>query len=139
MKVNSIIFFDGICIFCSDFAAFVVKRDNKKFRFCTLQSEVAEQLSIRYNFVEKRKNLDSLILLKDEKIFLKTEAVIEILYQLGGVWRIAVLLRLLPLKLRDFGYDFFAKNRYRWFGKKSSCEINVLEIRERIVADGKQN
>ena len=132
MKNNGIIFFDGVCIFCSSFIRFVIKRDAKKFRLCFLQSEIAGRLGKKFGFEINQQNPESLILLKDGRVFEKSSAAIEILRELGGFWKITALLLLIPKASRDFFYDFFGRNRYKWFGKKQSCESDVREIKERL-------
>lgn len=131
--MEKIILFDGICIFCDSFIKFIVQRDNKKnFQLSFLQSTSAEKLSRKYNFNIEQKNLSSVIFIKDGKVFKKSSAVIEIINELGGAWRLVKLLLIIPQKLRDFFYDFFGRNRYRWFGKKELCEFNE-KIRDRII------
>ncbi|HMW71656.1 MAG TPA: DCC1-like thiol-disulfide oxidoreductase family protein, partial [Cellvibrionaceae bacterium] len=36
-------------------------------------------------------------------------------------WRLLVVLRLVPRRIRDWGYDLIARNRYRWFGQRNHC------------------
>ena len=134
MKSEKIILFDGICIFCDSSIRFAIKRDKKKiFKLCSLQSESALRIAKEYNFSAERENLNSVIFLKDGKVFRKSDAVIEILKELGGLWNLASILLIIPKKLRDFFYDWFGENRYRWFGKKTSCEIFSKEIKERLI------
>lgn len=132
--MSKIILFDGECNFCDSFVNFVVKRDSKnEFRLCALQSQCAKNLSAKYNFEIEQQNLSSVILLNDEKIYKKSTAAIKILSQLGGLWHLMPALFIIPKFLRDFFYDYFAKNRYRWFGKKEICEINSAEINQRLL------
>ena len=133
MSENPVIFFDGICVFCNSFLQFIIRRDGKKFKFCALQSQASEDLSVKYNFVDQRKNLSSLILLKNGKIFEKSSAVIEIFLELGGVWNLLYLFKIIPKKIGDFCYDAFAKRRYQWFGRAASCDIAPREIKERMI------
>lgn len=131
---EKIIFFDGICIFCDSFINFVVKRDKKKiFKLCYLQSNKASQLASKYDFSTEHKNLSSIIFLKNGKVFRKSSAIIEILKEFKGLWKLASLLLIIPKKFRDFFYDYFGKNRYRWFGKKNSCKNFSEEIRKRFL------
>lgn len=65
---------------------------------------------------------DAVRLVKDGKQYSKTDAIIEAGRSVGGIWRLLVILRIFPRRLRDFFYDIVAKNRYRWFGKsKKRC------------------
>ena len=127
---NNIIFFDGICVFCDSFINFIVKRDKKKlFKLCHLQSDLAQSFAKKNNFVIDK---NSLILFQNGKFFNKSSAVVVILRDLGGPWIALSLLLFIPKIIRDFFYDYFGKNRYRWFGKKESC---TLDLKDRFVRD----
>ena len=52
-----------------------------------------------------------------------------IITALGGIWRLAGLLRLVPRFIRDAVYDWIARNRYGWFGKRDSCRLPSPEER----------
>jgi predicted DCC family thiol-disulfide oxidoreductase YuxK len=39
-----------------------------------------------------------------------------------------------PRPLRDTAYDFIARYRYRWFGKKDTCMVPTPELRARFLA-----
>ena len=64
---------------------------------------------------------------------MKSEAVLRVVECLGGGWRLARPLRLVPQALRDTVYDFVAKNRYRWFGKRETCRLPSDAERERFL------
>ena len=133
LRNSRIIFFDGACIFCNSFIRFVVRRDKKKqLKLCPFQSQTAIRFAREYNFSDELQKLDSVIFLKDEKVFKKSAAAIEILGSLGGLWCVASLILLIPAKLRNYFYDYFGQNRYRWFGKKDFCQFDE-EISKRIL------
>lgn len=67
---------------------------------------------------------DSVALISMGQVYTKTDAIIELGKQTGGIWRICTILKLVPRDVRNFFYDFVAKNRYRWFGKSNKCAIN---------------
>ncbi len=131
MKAKPVIFYDGICIFCDAFIRFVINRDKGRFNLCFLQSESVR----KFNLEIDQRNLTTLILLENQRVFKKSTAVIKIMCSLGGFWKIAILLMLIPCFIRDFFYDIFGKNRYRIFGKKMICEANSDEIKKRLIQD----
>ena len=134
MKRQQIIFFDGICIFCDSFVKFIVKKDKKNlFRLCHLQSDLAKNFAKEFGFALEAKNLNSLILLKKNKVFKKSTAAIEIVSSLGFPYFMIKIFLLIPAKLRDIFYDYFARNRYKWFGKKEICEFDTGEMKARIL------
>jgi predicted DCC family thiol-disulfide oxidoreductase YuxK len=116
-----VILFDGVCNLCNGTVDFLMKRDRKKqFRFASLQSETGEFLRLQYQIPA---DSDSVILIKSETVYFKSEAAIEIAKMLPFPWKIAGFLRIIPHKFRDKIYDIIAKNRYRWFGKREMCRI----------------
>ena len=132
MQQRPIVLFDGYCNLCSWWVHFILKHDKqKRFRFCALQSTAAEKLFSRFNYSEKNK---SVVLLVDNKIFLKSTAVLTICKQLKGFWPLIYVFIIVPSFIRDGVYDFIAKHRYKWYGKQSNCYIPSIEERERFIS-----
>jgi predicted DCC family thiol-disulfide oxidoreductase YuxK len=124
-----IIFFDGDCLICNRLVQLLLRIDRrKKFLFSSLQSEFA-----RTTLTNIPKNTDSIVFLSPTGIYLKSEAVLKICKQLGFPYMACYLLKILPLRWRDALYDYFAKNRYRWFGKNEFCTIPSKSERERFI------
>jgi predicted DCC family thiol-disulfide oxidoreductase YuxK len=116
-----VILFDGVCNLCNGTVDFLMKRDRKKqFRFASLQSETGDFLRLQYRIPA---DSDSVILIKSETVYFKSDAALEIADMLPYPLKIAGLLRIIPQKFRDKLYDWIAKNRYRWFGKRETCRI----------------
>ena len=63
--------------------------------------------------------MDSVIVRKNEKVFSKSYAAFVVLRELRSPLR--YLFYLVPTFFADFIYDFIAKRRYSWFGKKEEC------------------
>jgi predicted DCC family thiol-disulfide oxidoreductase YuxK len=40
---------------------------------------------------------------------------------------------IVPPFIRNFVYDFIARNRYRWFGKKESCMMPRPEWKQKFL------
>jgi predicted DCC family thiol-disulfide oxidoreductase YuxK len=120
-----IILFDGYCNLCSGFVRWLIRRDKSaRFRFLPLQSDEARQLLKLSEGENASKNdPDSVILYHDGTIRERSEAVLEIFKILGGIWRLMAPFKYLPLAWRDNLYNFVARNRYRWFGRRSQCMI----------------
>lgn len=120
LKDKRIIFFDGVCSLCNGFISFVVARNNgRKLLIATLQSETAKKI-LPKNLTE---DLGTVAFYKNGVIFTRSTAVIEVFRTLGGFLKVAVLAYILPRFLRDLLYDFIAKRRYKFFGKKSTCRL----------------
>jgi predicted DCC family thiol-disulfide oxidoreductase YuxK len=89
-------------------------------RYASLQGATAQQM-IR----ELGPSVpDSIILWQEGHHLVRSAAVAAILKSLGGPWHaIGYVLGVIPNAVADRGYDFIARNRYRWFGKKDSCRL----------------
>jgi predicted DCC family thiol-disulfide oxidoreductase YuxK len=126
-----VIFFDGVCGLCNAWIDFVIARDSQgRFRFSPLQGTTARD----WLQMTPETSLDSVTLVDAAGIHRKSEAVWRILVQLGGAWRpLGWLLRLVPYPLRNWGYDFVARRRYRWFGKKETCRLPTPAERARFL------
>lgn len=70
---------------------------------------------------------------KGDKWFVKSMAVLEILNDLDGVWKLFRIFKLLPVSLLERIYDFIARNRYGWFGKKNECVVPTPDISSRFL------
>jgi predicted DCC family thiol-disulfide oxidoreductase YuxK len=117
---QNIVFFDGVCNLCSNLVQWLIKHDKKGDLFyAPLQGETAKEILMD----EKWQKMDSIVFYADGEFYSKSSAVIKIFSQIGFPYSISFLLFIFPRFVRDFVYDWVAKNRYRWFGKKSECWI----------------
>ena len=116
MKSKIVIYYDGICFVCSSAINALIKMDkNNILYFCPLQSNYAKS-SINKKFL---KEMDSVIVSKNEKVFSKSYAAFVVLRELRSPLR--YLFYLVPTFFADFIYNLIAKRRYSWFGKKEEC------------------
>jgi predicted DCC family thiol-disulfide oxidoreductase YuxK len=128
--MGAIILFDGVCNFCNGSVNFIIERDKKNyFKFAPLQSESGQEYVKRFELGE----LDSVILVEDDKAYAHSTAALKIAKRLGGILSLAYALIIIPRPVRDFFYKLFAKNRYRLFGKKDACMIPTPEIRAKFL------
>jgi len=131
-----VMLYDGVCGFCSQSVQMIIKLDKKGvIKFAPLQGEFGQSAKMRHSEIE---NIDSVIILEktvdgQERIFIRSEAVLQILKHLGGAWRLLEIGRIIPRFIRDFFYDLFARNRYKVFGKYESCMLPSPEIRARFI------
>ncbi len=133
MKNKQIILFDGVCNLCNSSVNFVIDRDKKDvFRFAALQSE--EGRHVLLNLTVTKDYLDSIVLVKNDKLFFKSSAALLIAKELPGLWPLLTVFFIIPRFLRDIIYDFIARNRYRWFGKKVECRIPTPELKSKFLS-----
>jgi predicted DCC family thiol-disulfide oxidoreductase YuxK len=127
-----IVLFDGVCNLCNSSVLFIVKRDSQsKLKFASLQSDYGAEQMKRFNLPPS--SLNSVLLIKSGQLFQKSNAALEIARMLDGMWPGMYAFKIVPLFIRDFIYDWIAKNRYRWFGKKEECMIPTPEMKARFV------
>lgn len=125
-----IIFFDGVCNLCNGAINFIIDRDKTAyFRFAPLQSKEAAKCIP----TSVRENTDSIILLDSGKIYSKSTAALKVAKDLDGLWKTFYVLIIFPKFIRDFVYDFIARNRYNWFGKRETCRLPTEDIKNRFL------
>lgn len=132
-KDKIIILFDGVCNFCDSSVQFIIKQDRKDvFRFAAIQSAIGQEI-IRDLGIDSSK-IDSIILYEPGKgHYFKSGAAMKIAGKLGRMFALTSVFSVLPTSLTDFVYDFIAKNRYKWFGKKAECMIPGPEVRAKFL------
>ncbi len=127
-----VLLFDGLCNLCNGAVNFVLKRDKQaKYKFASLQSEVGINLCKQQNIDTTKVN--SIILIKDDKVFIKSDVVLEILKDMPKGWRLLRIGVILPKFVRDCLYEVIAKYRYQIFGKKDECPIPTEDIQDRFL------
>ena len=133
---NLLVLYDGVCGLCDRTVQFLLGADRGGvLRYAPLQGETAADVRRRH---EALAGVDSIIFVKDagtdkERLFVKSEAVFRILAELSLRWRIVSWLRAIPRPVRDTGYDWVARNRYRWFGKFDACKMPGPDVRSRFL------
>jgi predicted DCC family thiol-disulfide oxidoreductase YuxK len=130
---KKIILFDGVCNLCNSAVQFVIKYDKKDtFRFVALQSELGQEI-LAYIGIDA-KNIDSIVLYEPGvAYYYKSSAAIQIAKNLGGFWHLGTIFRIIPIGIRNQLYDYIAKNRYKWYGKKESCMVPTPELKIKFL------
>ncbi|MGC2170841.1 MAG: DCC1-like thiol-disulfide oxidoreductase family protein [Candidatus Sulfotelmatobacter sp.] len=138
---HPILLYDGVCGLCNRFVQFILRRDHDaNFRFAWLQSALAARILAHHGV--NPGDLDTLYVVVDHELYpdpskdesdldsaqpnqyllSRSDAVLFVLKQLGGLWRpFAFLLQLLPKSLRNLAYNTVARRRYRLFGRSEVC------------------
>ncbi len=130
---KKIILFDGVCNLCNSAVQYVIKRDKKDiFRFAALQSEIGQKLLQERGI--STSEIDSIILITPGiSYYTKSDAALKIMNVFGGTWKLLTVFTWAPKGLRNIVYDYVAKNRYRWYGKKDACMIPTLELKAKFL------
>ena len=129
--MDRIVLFDGVCNFCNGAVNWIIAHDPEgRFKFAPLQSEYGEQVKAKFRIGD---DVDSIILIEDGRAFLHSSAALRVARGLGGIWSLGYVGIIIPRPVRDWFYRWFARNRYRWFGKQDKCMMPTPEVRSRFV------
>ncbi|MCO5237273.1 MAG: thiol-disulfide oxidoreductase DCC family protein [Chitinophagaceae bacterium] len=128
-----IVLFDGVCNLCNDAVRFIIRHDAKdRFRFASLQSDTARQLL--ENHPSPVQKTDSIVLIENGKVYIKSGAVLRISRRLNGLWKLLVIGYIIPRFIRNAMYDLIARSRYKWFEKREECMMPGAELRHKFLA-----
>ena len=132
-KNKKIILFDGVCNLCDSMVNYIIKKDKKDvFRFVAQQSDLGQEI-LKHIGVNPA-DIDSIILYEPGIAYhYKSSAAIEIAKHLGGVFNLGIVFKIIPSSLRNPIYDYIARNRYKWYGKKDNCMIPTPELKAKFL------
>ncbi len=129
-----IVFFDGVCNLCNASVLFFLNRDQKEnLRFASLQSSIAEKILGKK--IELKDSPSSVLFLEKGILYQKSTAIVKICAYLTFPWNLLPLFRWVPNPIRDFVYDWVARNRYRWFGRLDTCRMPDPNLKSRFLED----
>jgi len=130
---KKIILFDGVCNLCDSTVQFLIKRDKKDiFRFVAIQSDLGQEI-IQHIGIDTSKTDSIILYIPGEAYYYKAEAALKIGKELGGVYSLLSIFTLLPKILSNGVYDFIARNRYKWYGKKDACMIPTPSMKAKFL------
>ena len=123
--------FDGVCNFCNRMVNFAIRNDKKgKLKFAPLQSATGKQLTGKYNVPPPA---DTIVFISKGKAYTYADAAIRICRYLDWPAKAMYALIIIPAFISQPLYKWFARHRYKWFGKKESCMVPTAEVRERFL------
>ncbi|MBE0391745.1 thiol-disulfide oxidoreductase DCC family protein [Flavobacterium sp. PL002] len=130
---KKIVLFDGVCNLCDSAVQFIIKNDkNDIFRFASLQSEIGQEIC-KHIGIDVSK-MDSIILYEPGiAYYYKSEAALNIASDLGGAISLLSVFKVLPSGFSNVVYDFIARNRYKWYGKKESCMVPTADLKSKFL------
>ena len=132
-KHKKLILFDGICNLCNTSVLYVIRRDkNNVFMFAPLQSNIGRKIINDYNVDDSK--MDSILLFEHDKgISFKSTAALKIASKLSYPAKALSIFLIVPAFIRDIVYNYIAKRRYKWYGKKDSCMIPTPELSSKFL------
>jgi predicted DCC family thiol-disulfide oxidoreductase YuxK len=132
LENKSIVLFDGVCNLCNDAVNFIIKHDKRnRFLFASLQSVEAQKLIQQAK--KPMKELNSIVLIQHHTFYYKSSAALHIAKKLNGLYPLLYVFIIVPPFIRNLVYDWIARNRYKWFGKKETCMIPTKELQDKFL------
>jgi predicted DCC family thiol-disulfide oxidoreductase YuxK len=132
MNESPLILFDGVCNLCCSWVQFLIRNDKREqFIFTSMQSDSGERILKSFGIIAKE--VETVVYIKNNTCLQKSTAILEILTDLGGRWRLFGIFRLIPKTIRDLFYRLIASTRYKVFGKRESCIIPAPKIQKRFL------
>ncbi|MEM1094448.1 MAG: thiol-disulfide oxidoreductase DCC family protein [Bacteroidota bacterium] len=129
---HAIVLFDGVCNLCNTSVNYIIDHDPEGyFKVASLQSDAAQALLA--NHALPADYLDSLVLVENGEVYMRSTAALRIARRLDGAVRLLAIFTAIPEPLRDVVYAWVARNRYRWFGKRDTCRMPTPELQGRFL------
>lgn len=132
MDNSPIILFDGVCNFCNSAVNFIIRRNkNANIFFAAMQSQAGQKILQQYGLPVN--DMQSFVLIENEKAYKQSTAALRICRHLKGLWPLCYGFIIVPAFIRNAVYNWIAKNRYKWFGKRQQCMIPTPEVKARFL------
>ena len=130
-----VLLYDGVCGFCNKTVQMILDHDRRgSLRFAALQSDYAQRIVARH---PELRGVDSVVFVEaapgGERVYARSDAALKVASYLGGFWKVFLAARIVPRRLRDYLYDLFARNRYKFFGRYDQCMLPPPEVRSRFL------
>jgi predicted DCC family thiol-disulfide oxidoreductase YuxK len=130
-----IVFFDDVCVLCSASVQWILKNEkNKTLNFAALQTDFTHSFLAAKN-IDKSQLPDSILFWDGHKLYSKSSAVLRLASYLKFPHSLLSLFKIIPPFISNIFYDWIAKNRYHWFGKKDACFVPLQEDRSRFLSE----
>jgi predicted DCC family thiol-disulfide oxidoreductase YuxK len=119
---DRVVVFDGICHVCSGWVQFMERhRIEPPFKLIPMQSEEGKLLLTAHGIDPN--DPATFLVLDGGRQFTQSDGSIHIVSALGGAWSLFKAAQVIPKAWRDSLYRLLARNRYRWFGQRSTCYL----------------
>ncbi len=127
-----ILFFDGYCVICNRLVDWLMKNEkDSRLYLASLQGETAKKMIPEY--VNESGDFSTVIYWRAGVVLKRSDAIIYALYDRGRWWKVFKLVLFIPRVIRDFCYNFVARNRYRLFEKRAVCRVPLEHERVRLL------
>ena len=129
--MQAVLLFDGVCIFCNSMVNFTIRNDKKaKLKFCPFQSEYGQMLKIKHGLSP---DADTIVFIENDTAYTYAKAAIRVCKCLDWPAKMLYGFIIVPSFISQPLYKWFARHRYKWFGKKDTCMIPSPEVKSRFL------
>ena len=129
---DRVLFFDGVCNLCNGMVQFVIRQDKRKrLHFATLQSDPGVRFLNAHGLATEE--IGTSVYWRNGQALTRSTGALNVARDVGGIWVLAYGSIILPRFIRDAVYDFIARNRFRWFGKRDTCMVPSPELKARFL------
>ena len=129
---GAVVLFDGVCNMCNGTVRFIIARDPAaRFHFAALESDAARRVLAGSDVSGPLP--DSVVLVEQGRVYTRSTAALRIARRLRFPWPLMSAFLIVPRPLRDLVFDFIARHRYRWFGKRDACMLPTPDLRKRFL------
>jgi predicted DCC family thiol-disulfide oxidoreductase YuxK len=77
--------------------------------------------------------LSTFVLVENGKAYGRSTAALKVARRLGFPMNMTYAFIIVPRAIRDMAYNFVARNRYKWFGKKEVCMVPDERVRRKFL------
>lgn len=129
---RALVLFDGVCNLCNGAVNFIIDRDpDGTVCFAPLQSDVGERVLAERNEIDTSR--DTIVLVEKGEVFVRSTAALRIAWHLSGLWPLLYASTIVPRALRDAVYNWIARHRYDWFGRREQCRLPTPALKDRFL------
>ncbi|WP_027384029.1 thiol-disulfide oxidoreductase DCC family protein [Epilithonimonas caeni] len=131
LKDKFIVFYDGECGFCNHWVQWILEHDkDDKFMFSSLQSEFGQKFLNERNLPNEI--FDTLYLWKPQSFYLsKYQAILKIATEVGGIYSLAEVGRIIPDFVGNQLYNLISRNRKKLAADQ--CFLPNPEQRKKFI------
>jgi predicted DCC family thiol-disulfide oxidoreductase YuxK len=124
--------FDGVCVFCSGAARFILARDRVgRIGFSAMQSPAGQAMLRRLDM--PLSGFETFAVLVNNRLYIKSDGLLRLAALMPWPWPLAGIFKLVPRRFRDWLYGVLARNRYRLSGRRAQCMVPAPEFRHRFL------
>jgi predicted DCC family thiol-disulfide oxidoreductase YuxK len=129
---NPVLVVDSDCALCNWAVRFIMKHERKPELLFSANNSMYSKDIFLSNSIKGTEN-ESVVLIYENKFYLRSEAVFRVLAVLKPPFSWLRVFGILPRSITDFFYGIVATNRKRWFGSADFCAYEAGVDKKRFL------